>query len=187
MNRDVRHDRRRAGSVEDESSLKDEIERHVDSIVLGYARAMAIRYVHTNLVARDWERLEAFYRDVFGCVRVGHVRDLSGDGIDAGLAVSGGRIRGVHLRLPGFGDDGPTLEIFRYEPAVDGPLPSPRRPGWGHIAFQVDDVDAVRAATLAAGGGAVGEIVRIRSGPSDVTWCYVTDPEGNAIELQRWG
>ena len=25
------------------------------------------RYVHTNLVVRDWEKLVGFYRDVFGC------------------------------------------------------------------------------------------------------------------------
>jgi catechol 2,3-dioxygenase-like lactoylglutathione lyase family enzyme len=147
---------------------------------------MAIRYVHTNLVARDWSRLERFYVDVFGCERVGHERDLSGPGVDAGVGVVGGTIRGVHLRLPGFGADGPTLEIFRYEPAEAGPTPSPRRPGWGHIAFAVDDVAALRAKVLAAGGGAVGELVTITSGTTDVSWCYVTDPEGNTIELQRW-
>lgn len=148
---------------------------------------MAIRYAHTNLVARDWKRVARFYGDVFGCVRVGHERDLHGPGIDAGLGVAGASIRGVHLRLPGHGDDGPTLEIFHYEPEVEGPVPSPRRPGWGHLAFQVDDVEATRASVLAAGGGAVGEIVRIASGPMLVAWCYVTDPEGNVIELQRWG
>ncbi len=148
---------------------------------------MPIRYVHTNVVARDWRRLAEFYRSVFGCEQVGHERDLSGPGIDAGLGVAGGRIRGVHLRLPGYGADGPTLEIFHYEPAIDGSTPSPRRPGWGHLAFQVDDVEAMRSAVLAAGGGAVGEVVTVRSGTSDVSWCYVTDPEGNAIELQRWG
>jgi len=25
------------------------------------------RYVHTNLVARDWRKLAAFYQDLFGC------------------------------------------------------------------------------------------------------------------------
>ena len=28
------------------------------------------RYVHTNLIARDWRRLAAFYESVLGCVPV---------------------------------------------------------------------------------------------------------------------
>lgn len=40
---------------------------------------------------------------------------------------------------------------------------------------------------MAAGGGAVGEVVTLRvEGAREVTWCYVTDPEGNIVELQRW-
>jgi predicted enzyme related to lactoylglutathione lyase len=27
----------------------------------------ATRYVHTNLIAADWQRLARFYCDVFGC------------------------------------------------------------------------------------------------------------------------
>jgi predicted enzyme related to lactoylglutathione lyase len=61
------------------------------------------------------------------------------------------------------------------------------RPGFGHIAFAVNDVQAAREAVLAAGGRAVGEVVTtsVASG-AQVTWCYVTDPEGNVIELQAW-
>ena len=34
---------------------------------------------------------------------------------------------------------------------------------------------------------AVGEIVSLQvSTSAKVTWCYVTDPEGNVIELQSW-
>jgi predicted enzyme related to lactoylglutathione lyase len=55
-----------------------------------------------------------------------------------------------------------------------------------HIAFEVDDVQAARDEVLAAGGAAVGEVVTTNAGPRSVTWCYVTDPEGNVIELQRW-
>jgi glyoxylase I family protein len=61
------------------------------------------------------------------------------------------------------------------------------RPGFGHIAFSVDDVEAAQKLVLQAGGGAVGEIVtlQVETG-AKVTWCYVTDPEGNIIELQSW-
>lgn len=147
---------------------------------------MTTRYVHTNLVARDWQALARFYIERFGCVLVPPERDLSGPAVDAGLGVKDARIRGVHLRLPGHGPGGPTLEIYRYDPTEDGPRPSARRPGLGHLAFAVDDVAAERAAIVAAGGGTVGEVVTTHAGEASVTWCYVTDPEGNVIELQRW-
>jgi predicted enzyme related to lactoylglutathione lyase len=61
------------------------------------------------------------------------------------------------------------------------------RPGFGHIAFSVEDVASARETVLAAGGKPVGEVVTVSlTGGAQVTWCYVTDPEGNVIELQSW-
>ena len=61
------------------------------------------------------------------------------------------------------------------------------RPGFAHIAFAVDDVETTRRAVLAAGGSAVGQVVRQEiPGAGQITVAYVTDPEGNIIELQRW-
>ena len=61
------------------------------------------------------------------------------------------------------------------------------RPGFGHIAFVMGDVPSAREAVLAAGGQPVGEMVTLTTATgSKVTWVYVTDPEGNVIELQSW-
>ncbi len=145
------------------------------------------RYVHTNLIARDWRRLAAFYRDVFGCTPAGPERDLSGAPMDAGTALKGAHLRGAHLRLPGHGERGPTLEIFQYDPAAPGQPPQINRPGFGHLAFLVDDVPAARAAVLAAGGRDYGQVVSVPvPNAGTVTFVYVTDPEGNIIELQSW-
>jgi hypothetical protein len=39
---------------------------------------------------------------------------------------------------------------------------------------------------LATGGRAVGEVVSVTTAMGIViTWCYVTDPEGNILELQE--
>jgi catechol 2,3-dioxygenase-like lactoylglutathione lyase family enzyme len=142
---------------------------------------------HVNLVARDWERLAAFYERVFGCTRVLPERDLSESWLEAGTGVPGARICGIHLRLPGFASGGPTLEIFTYRPELD-PLPTAaNRPGWGHVAFAVEDVAAVRQAVLGAGGSALGELISTEiEGAGAITFAYVADPEGNVIELQRW-
>jgi predicted enzyme related to lactoylglutathione lyase len=50
------------------------------------------RYTHTNLVARDWRGLAAFYENVFGCVAVPPERDLQGEGLEAVLAAGGSRL-----------------------------------------------------------------------------------------------
>ena len=35
--------------------------------------------------------------------------------------------------------------------------------------------------------GAIGEVVTLQTATgARVTWCYVTDPEDNMIELQAW-
>lgn len=152
-------------------------------------RVAGARFGHVNLIARDWRRLADFYIEVLGCELVPPERDLKGPILEAGTAVPGAAIRGAHLRLPGLGPDGPTLEIFQYaEHRWGRPEPTALdRFGFGHIAFAVPDVPAAREAFLAAGGGEVGEVVT--TGTADgrrVTWTYLTDPEGNAIELQAW-
>lgn len=145
------------------------------------------KYVHTNLVAADWRALAAFYQDVFGCVPVPPERDFQGEALERAVGIPGAHLRGVHLRLPGCGDGGPTLEIFQYDPSEPRPPTALNRPGFAHIAFYVDDVAAARVAVLAAGGRAVGEVVTLQVATgARVTFCYVTDPEGNGLELQSW-
>src|SRR5262245_50731451 len=145
------------------------------------------RYVHTNLIARDWRRLSRFYRDVFGCLPMPPERNLSGREMEAGTGVPGARLQGMHLRLPGAGPDGPTLEIFEYAQAVADTPPAPNRPGFAHLAFAVDSVPDARDEVVSSGGSPVGEVVTVAISPTArVTWCYVRDPEGNIIELQAW-
>jgi predicted enzyme related to lactoylglutathione lyase len=152
-------------------------------------RIMSIeaRFVHINIVARDWQRLARFYEQVFGCQPVPPERDLAGPWLEQATGIPGARIHGVHLRLPGHGQAGPTLEIFQYAQEEEGPRPAINRPGLAHIALAVADVQAARQAVLAAGGSALGEIVSAEiAGAGRVTFAYVSDPEGNFIELQRW-
>ena len=148
---------------------------------------VAAKYVHTNLIAEDWRTLAGFYEQVFGCLPIPPERDFQGEKLEAGTGIPGAHLRGVHLRLPGWGADGPTLEIFNYNILEPRSQAAVNRPGFGHIAFSVDDVAEAQKAVLQAGGRPVGEIVTLQVATgAKVTWCYVTDPEGNIIELQAW-
>ena len=138
----------------------------------------------------DRQRLEKagpIYREVFGCEPKGPERDLSAAWLDRVNSVPNARLRGVHLRLPGYSDDGPTLEIFSYDQVIERGLPRANECGFGHIAFAVENVDEALVAVIAAGGGTVGEIATGRvKGAGLIRLVYARDPEGNIVELQKW-
>jgi predicted enzyme related to lactoylglutathione lyase len=148
---------------------------------------MTIRFAHTNLIAKDWKRLAAFYETVFGCTPIPPERDLSGRWLDRATGLDAARISGIHLRLPGYGDGGPTLELFQYGSMPERPEIRPNTPGFSHIAFAVDDVAKTAEAVFDAGGRPVGELTtREVPGVGILTFQYVGDPEGNIVEIQNW-
>lgn len=145
------------------------------------------KYVHTNLTGRDWRVLVRFYCEVFGCIAKPPERDLSGGWLEDLTSLSAAHLTGVHLLLPGFGEGGPTLEIFSYDQMVGSGMPVVNEPGFGHIAFLVEDVGAALRAVRAAGGGSIGKTVSNPiPGVGVLTVVYATDPDGNIIELQNW-
>ena len=149
--------------------------------------AIKARFVHTNLTGRDWKNLVRFYCGVFGCVLQGPDKDYSGEWLDRVTALRNAHLRGIHLLLPGYGNHGPTLEIFSYDAMPESSLRQANAPGFGHIAFSVDDVEQALADVREAGGGAVGEMVMTDvEGVGTLHVVYARDPEGNIVELQKW-
>lgn len=147
---------------------------------------MATKYVHTNIISRDWRKLADFYIEVFDCRSTSSERNLSGDWLEKGTAVKNARLKGIHLVLPGYEKDEPTLEIFQYE-EMEEKLPSvANRVGLGHLAFAVDDVQAVLDKLIKNGGQKIGEVVNKDYGSGTLTFTYAADPEGNIIEIQNW-
>ena len=93
----------------------------------------------------------------------------------------------MHLRLPGHGPDGPTLEIFQYAPQIPKFEINSDTPGFSHIAFAVDEVKEVAAHFLKWGGKEVGEYTEMDvEGAGHIILHYLADPEGNIVELQTW-
>ena len=146
---------------------------------------MGAKYVHTNIIASDWQKLVRFYEDVFGCTVLPPERKLSGDWLARGTGIQSASLEGVHLQLPGY-EEGPTLEIFSYSHMIEKLPPAANRLGLGHLAFSVDDVSAVLELVIANGGQALGEVVQKEiSGVGTIRFVYVCDPEGNIIEIQN--
>lgn len=93
------------------------------------------------------------------------------DGIRADIAMlrtpdGHGRLELVKFHAPGHEDD------EHAEPA--------NVPGLRHLAFAVDDIDAVVAGLRARGAELVGELVRYEDA---YRLCYVRGPEGIILEL----
>ena len=146
---------------------------------------MIAKYVHTNLIARDWRALADFYVQVFGCRPKPPERDLHGPWVDQLTGLPGAHLRGMHLILPG--TDGITLEIFQYDENLSRPVKRIHEEGFGHIAFLVDDVEECLGLVKAHGGGTVGQVVTSEvRGVGTLHVVYATDPEGNILELQNW-
>jgi len=148
---------------------------------------MKVKYKHTNIVSSDWRSLSRFYQEVFGCIPVPPERNLSGDWLDTGTGIKGAHFEGIHLRLPGYGDNGPTLEICQYSKTLTKSSLAANREGFGHIAFEVDDIHKSTQEVLQHGGTRVGEIASAAvEGVGQISFVYLADPEGNIIELQVW-
>ena len=148
---------------------------------------MNIRFAHTNLVAKDWKSLAQFYQDVFGCEPVPPERDLKGEWLDKALGIPNVHIQGIHLRLPGYGPEGPTLEVFQYGAMPEHPMIATNTPGFSHIAFDVDVVASVAQKMFQHGGSPIGDFtVPEVAGVGVLTFQYIADPEGNIVEIQSW-
>lgn len=66
-------------------------------------------------------------------------------------------------------------------------VPVVNEPGFGHLAFAVDDVESGLAAVLAHGGSVVGGVsTSVVVGVGTLHVVYARDPEGNILELQTW-
>lgn len=146
-----------------------------------------IRYAHVNIIAADWRKLAKFYEEVFDCKPVGSERDHHGKDTDAVTGLEGARVQGQHLRVPGHGANGPTIELFTYDQQLPGQAPAINRPGFAHLAFEVEDFEGVRQQVIDRGGRDYAQKVTIDiANAGRLSLIYMNDPEGNIIELQHW-
>jgi glyoxylase I family protein len=145
------------------------------------------RFVHTNIIAKDSKKLINFYKEVLNCKSIGETRDLKGEWLDKMTGIENAHIVGEHLSLPGYEEDHPTLEIFSYENNIEIEKGHINQCGLTHIAFEVDDVKETLKKVLDAGGGQIGALVRTEYADGrKAVFVYVSDIEGNIIELQSW-
>ena len=140
-----------------------------------------IGFVHIGVQVSDLEQSVAWYRDVVGLeVTDRLLRDEPYLGVVTGYA--GVVLAIALLREP---RSGVVLELLEYRNVARTVIdPSTANPGTGHMAFEVDDLDAIHQRAVAAGTGSVGDPVT----PTAGGWAggrsvYLLDPDGYRVEL----
>jgi lactoylglutathione lyase len=124
-----------------------------------------MRTLHVGLHVADRERSLAFYR------AVGY--EVVGDVPETGL----GHL--TMLKLPG--DEFVTIELVHRPGSSDG---ASRGPGLSHVVITVHSM-ATTLAGLAA-HGIDAEAPSSPDGSGDFLTTWITDPDGNRIELVQW-
>lgn len=146
-----------------------------------------ITFAHVNIITDNWRKLADFYIAVFDCIPLYPERDLKGDWLDKATRIPNAHFTGIHLALPGYNNQLPTLEIFQYDENEPDLPAATNRKGFGHIAFKVDNVQEILDKLLLHGGTQLGQLVETEvKNAGKLTFVYAQDIDGNIIEIQHW-
>jgi len=125
--------------------------------------------------------------NVFDCKPLFPERNLKGKWLDKATNIENAHLTGIHLLLPGYENNLPTLEICQYDNNLDTLETFSNRKGFGHFAFKVDNVQEILNRLIQNGGTQLGEVIETEIPSSGhITFVYAKDIDGNIIEIQNW-
>jgi catechol 2,3-dioxygenase-like lactoylglutathione lyase family enzyme len=136
------------------------------------------RMEHVGIVVDDLAAATAFFVELG--LRLQGEGPVEGGWVDRVVGLEGVRAEIAMLETP---DGHGRLELTRFHTPSgrgdDRHAPA-NTPGIRHVAFAVDDIDAVVARLRARGAELVGEVERYED---SYRLCYVRGPEGIIVEL----
>jgi catechol 2,3-dioxygenase-like lactoylglutathione lyase family enzyme len=136
------------------------------------------RLEHVGIVVDDLAAATAFFVEL-GLELQGE-RPVEGGWVDRVVGLEGVRVDIAMMETP---DGHGRVELAKFHapsgPGGDRRAPA-NTPGIRHVAFSVDDIDAVVASLLGRGAELVGEVERYQD---SYRLCYIRGPEGIIVEL----
>jgi catechol 2,3-dioxygenase-like lactoylglutathione lyase family enzyme len=133
---------------------------------------------HVGIVVDDLAAATAFFVEL-GLKPQGEGR-VEGDWVDGVVGLEGVRVEFAMMETP---DGNGRLELVKFHApsGQGGDRHAPANtPGIRHVAFAVEDIDAVVAGLRAHGAELIGELERYED---SYRLCYVRGPEGIIVEL----
>jgi len=137
---------------------------------------------HTAFTVSDLDRALAFYSNVLGFSVSAKVRH-SGAMAETVTGVPGAELDIAFVDTPGH-----KIELMQYLKPIDKRRSDlrPCDPGFTHIAFEVDNIDAIVAAVEAEGFRIISPPQTVLAGPrKGGKTVYTRDPDGIVIEFQQ--
>ncbi|MBV9470395.1 MAG: VOC family protein [Abitibacteriaceae bacterium] len=148
-----------------------------------------IRIDHINIVVSDLARSVKFYSELLG-LRRGFEATLEGAWIERVTGLKGAQAQCVFMESD---DPSARLELLQYLSPAGAAIEVnslPQTPGIRHVAFLVDDLDALVQKLQAAGVPLVSEPVLVPFAVSTMgqkRLCYFHDPDGTLLEAAAYG
>ncbi|MEM9953939.1 MAG: VOC family protein [Chloroflexota bacterium] len=136
------------------------------------------RIDHVGIVVNDFDKVKAFFLDL-GLEMMGEM-DIEGEWVERIIGLQNVKEKVTMLQTP---DGEATLELVKfYTPADENGIQSSLANTLGirHIAFAVEDVEAIIEKLKPHGAEIVGEI---QTYEDTYKLCYIRGPEGLILEL----
>jgi catechol 2,3-dioxygenase-like lactoylglutathione lyase family enzyme len=148
---------------------------------------MAVRSIfHTGFVVRDLDVSVRFYADGLG-LRLRHRQTQDNDYTRSLVGYTDACLRIAQFQLPDGAPppSGHVLELVEYQAPKGGPADRERNTiGAGHLAFLVDDIEAMTARLTALGATPLSPPAQITEGINrGGSAVYLYDPDGVMLEL----
>jgi catechol 2,3-dioxygenase-like lactoylglutathione lyase family enzyme len=140
-----------------------------------------LRFDHVGVIVEDLDAAVAFFA-ALGFERQGRMV-VEGEVVDRINGLDGVR---AELEMVSTPDGSGKLEIVKYHAPADDAAPQPlppNRPGFRHIAIEVNDVNAIVDRLRDEGFGTVGDV---QDYGKSYRLCYVRGPEGLIVELAEY-
>lgn len=153
---------------------------HVDKTVSATHRIDAN---HTGITVSNLDRALDFWQNVLG-FEFSHTSHQVGGMAEEITGVSGAEIKLAVVKAPG----GHRIELLEYLAPADRKCVDfrPCDVGSMHVAFTVDNLDAILSTIARTGWKAAGKPQTLRVGPNaGKRVVYVRDPDGTTIEFMQ--
>jgi len=140
---------------------------------------------HTGFTVSDLDRSIVFYRDGLG-LTLGHCQTQANEYTSKLVGFPGATLRVAQFTLPGHESrSGHVLELAEYvNPRGEAIVPQNNRIAAAHLALEVDNIDELSPALIAAGATFLSEPQSITEGINrSGRTVYLRDPDGITLEL----